>query len=55
MSALPWIKYDNGPFSGNGSITDLPTNCFPVRNLLKSSASSRKKTNLENIRMFSFV
>jgi hypothetical protein len=42
MSALPWVKYDQGPMANNGSLSDLPSNCFPVRNLLRSSSASRK-------------
>ncbi|CAF5122051.1 unnamed protein product, partial [Rotaria magnacalcarata] len=42
MATLPWIKYDNGPLSGNGNLTDLPANCFPVRNLLRSSSSNQQ-------------
>lgn len=41
MATLPWIKYDNGSLSGKGPLTDLPSNCFPVRNLLRSSSSNR--------------
>lgn len=42
MTALPGVKYDGGPLSGHGSLSDLPANCFPVRNLLRSSSSNRK-------------
>ncbi|CAF4986505.1 unnamed protein product [Rotaria socialis] len=42
MATLPWIKYDSGPLSGNGNLTDLPANCFPVRNLLRSSSSNQQ-------------
>jgi hypothetical protein len=42
MSTLPWVKYDNGPLSAGGNLTDLPANCFPVRNLLRGSSSNRK-------------
>ncbi|CAF0969180.1 unnamed protein product [Adineta ricciae] len=42
MSTLPWIKYDHGPLSGNENLTDLPSNCFPVRNLLRSSSSNQQ-------------
>lgn len=42
MATLPWVKYDNGPAGGQPSLSDLPANCFPVRNLLRSSSSNRK-------------
>ncbi|CAF0756691.1 unnamed protein product [Adineta steineri] len=42
MSTLPWIKYDNGPLSGNENHAELPTNCFPVRNILRSSSSNQQ-------------
>lgn len=41
MPTFPWVKYDNGPLTGTGSLSDLPSNCFPVRNLLRSSSSNR--------------
>ncbi|CAF1027217.1 unnamed protein product [Rotaria sordida] len=42
MTTLPWVKYDSGPLSANGNLTDLPSNCFPVRNLLRSSSSNQQ-------------
>ncbi|UJR37722.1 hypothetical protein I4U23_030417 [Adineta vaga] len=42
MATVPWIKYDHGPLSGNENLTDLPSNCFPVRNLLRSSTSNQQ-------------
>jgi hypothetical protein len=52
MSALPWVKYDQGPLAGNGSLSDLPANCFPVRNLLRSSSANRM---LKSIKIERFV